>query len=103
MPAISPQQIISLSEFPIGSEDSVKDTVPLCVDLDGTLLRTDLLHESVLLLLKKHWWYLFVLPWWVWQGKAVLKQKIASRVELADLKLPLRDEVVALVKAARAE
>ena len=28
------------------------DHVPLCVDLDGTLVRSDMLHESTLELLK---------------------------------------------------
>jgi len=38
---------------------------PLVVDLDGTLLRTDLLIESLLLLLKKRPLCLFLLPFWL--------------------------------------
>lgn len=35
---------------------------PLCVDLDGTLVRTDLLAESIFALLKLNVLYLFLLP-----------------------------------------
>lgn len=41
------------------------DDVPLCVDLDGTLIRSNLFLESVLLMLKKKPWLLLVLPWWL--------------------------------------
>lgn len=55
---------------------------PLCVDLDGTLVRTDVLVESVFALLKRNILYLFLLPIWLCKGKANVKQKIADRVEL---------------------
>jgi hypothetical protein len=41
---------------------------PLCVDLDGTLIRTDLAVEHLLQLLKRNPLYLFLLPLWLWQG-----------------------------------
>jgi hypothetical protein len=44
----------------------------LCVDLDGTLIKTDLLFESVVRLLKYKPWLLFLLPVWLCRGKAVL-------------------------------
>ncbi|RZA36200.1 MAG: UbiA family prenyltransferase [Lysobacteraceae bacterium] len=74
--------------------------VPLCVDLDGTLLRSDLLHESVLALLRINPLYLFLLPLWLLKGKAVLKREIASRVSVDPALLPYDPEVLALLHAA---
>lgn len=67
---------------------------PLCVDLDGTLLRSDLLLESVLLLVSRNPLFLFALPWWLLRGKAALKQEISSRVELDPRHLPYDSRVV---------
>src|SRR5215831_14733344 len=66
----------------------------LCVDLDGTLIASDVLWESTLLLLRERPWLAFVLPFWLARGKAYLKQQIAARVQLDVERLPYRDEVV---------
>ena len=66
----------------------------LAVDVDGTLLRTDLLHESVFALLKKSPFYAFMLPLWLMRGKAHLKQMIANRVDLQVELLPYREDFV---------
>ena len=55
---------------------------PLCVDLDGTLVRSDLLIESTLVLLKRNPLYLLMLPIWLLRGKAHLKQQVADRADL---------------------
>ena len=62
--------------------------VPLCVDLDGTLIRSDVLWESMLLLLRANPLYLFVLPFWFLRGRAHLKQEIANRTHLNPENLP---------------
>ena len=59
-----------------------------CIDLDGALLRTDLLHESVLLLLRKNPLYLFALPVWLLGGKAGFKRQVAQRVRIDAETLP---------------
>src|ERR1041385_6355053 len=53
---------------------------PLCVDLDGTLIATDVLWESLVLLVKWHPRLLLSLPFWFLRGKAHLKQQLARRV-----------------------
>ena len=50
---------------------------PLCVDLDGTLCRSDTLVESLLVALKKKPWLLFWLPLWLLRGPAAFKQQVA--------------------------
>ena len=47
---------------------------PLIVDLDGTLIKSDLLFESSLALLKINPGYVFCLLLWLLRGKAYLKQ-----------------------------
>lgn len=66
--------------------------VPLAVDLDGTLIATDLLWESAFILLKKNPLYLFLLPIWLLSGKAHLKQQIARRIVIDASLLPYRQE-----------
>ena len=74
---------------------------PLCVDLDGTLIRTDLLLESTLALLKRNPLYLFVLPFWLLRGRASLKQRIAQRTKVDIPTLPWDPRVVELLETER--
>lgn len=64
------------------------EKVPLCVDLDGTLIKTDVLWESLMLLIKRNPLYLLALPFWLMRGRAFLKQQIATRTELNPAALP---------------
>lgn len=61
--------------------------IPLCVDLDGTLIRSDLLWESVVVAVKRAPWTLLQIPFWLLRGRARLKHEIARRgpVEAATL------------------
>lgn len=61
---------------------ALQDQVPLCVDLDGTLIRSDLLVESLLSLVRTNPLYLFLLPGWLLGGKARFKREIAERTAL---------------------
>jgi hypothetical protein len=72
----------------------------LVIDLDGTLLRTDLLLESALALLASRPWLLFAFPVWLWRVRAHLKRQIASRVALDFQALPWDERVLALARAA---
>ena len=66
-------------------------TVPLCVDLDGTVIRTDLLWESMVQLIRRNPLYLFaVLAWWM-RGRAYLKAQIARRVTVDMAALPCHE------------
>jgi len=75
---------------------------PLAVDLDGTLVRTDLLVECLLALLKHKPVFVFVLPLWLLKGKAYFKQQIARRVSLDVSTLPYRQDLLDYLKAQRA-
>jgi 4-hydroxybenzoate polyprenyltransferase len=68
--------------------------VPLCVDLDGTLIKTDLLWEALLLLLKRQPLLVFRIPLWLLKGRAYFKREIECRVTLDVTALPYNEEVV---------
>lgn len=78
------------------------DKIPLCVDLDGTLIRTDLLVESFLILIKQKPWLVFVIPFWLLRGKSVLKEEIASRVDLNVETLPYQSGLVEFLRKEHA-
>ncbi len=63
-------------------------TVPLCVDLDGTLVKSDTLVDSVLALVRQNPRALLSLPGWLAQGKAALKQHVTHAVTLDVASLP---------------
>lgn len=56
--------------------------IPLAVDLDGTLLNTDMLLESLCALIMKNPFYIFLIPFWLIHGKGSFKHQAARRVHL---------------------
>jgi 4-hydroxybenzoate polyprenyltransferase len=74
----------------------------LCVDLDGTLIRGDLLWECVLVLLKTRPVTLLLLPFWLLSGRASLKRKLAARIDLNPACLPYRQQVLDLIQQEKA-
>src|SRR5258708_36288572 len=74
----------------------------LCVDLDGTLIRGNLLWECVLVLLKTHPGTLLLLPFWLLAGRASLKRHVAARTHLDPARLPYRHQVLELIQQEKA-
>lgn len=88
------------------SEDvalSVSDPVPLVVDMDGTLLRTDTLHESVIGALVASPATLLLMPGWLREGRHGFKARIAQRFLPDAALLPVEPKVVELIENARTE
>jgi 4-hydroxybenzoate polyprenyltransferase len=75
-------------------------SLPLAVDLDGTLIRTDSLWEGIFAALRNAPWLLFFMPVWLFRGKAYFKKRIAKASNLDASLLPYDPVVVAYVKAA---
>ena len=78
-------------------------TIPLVVDLDGTLCRTDTLHEGLLALAATKPWTLLQMPKWLSEGRAGLKARLADQGVVAPDELPFNEAVIEMLKAARAE
>jgi 4-hydroxybenzoate polyprenyltransferase len=76
--------------------------IPLCVDLDGTLIRTDLLMESALSLLRRNPLNVFRFAGWLLHGKARLKREIAQRTEIDVTLLPYEQRLVDWLRADQA-
>lgn len=72
--------------------------IPLCVDLDGTLLRTDTTWEALLLLLKHHPSRIPLLPFWAFKGKLHFKEMLARSVVMDVRHFPLNEELYAHLK-----
>lgn len=75
--------------------------LPLCVDLDGTLIHTDLFIESLLALAKRSPLSLLMLPFWLLRGKAFAKRQVAARVSIDPVSLPYNRNVIELIEQAR--
>jgi 4-hydroxybenzoate polyprenyltransferase/phosphoserine phosphatase len=76
---------------------------PLVVDLDGTLIHTDMLHESVLKGLRNNPWDTFCIPYWLSRGKAVLKRQLAHRNDFDPNSLPYNHDLLDWLKQQRAQ
>lgn len=76
-------------------------TVPLVIDLDGTLLRSDLLLETGLSFLRHRPLHLHKPLGWLGKGKAMLKEKLALATHVEIDNLPYDPQVIALIEAER--
>lgn len=72
------------------------------VDLDGTLTPTDTLIESVVLLLRQQPWMVLPLIWWLLQGRAEFKSRVAAACRLPVEHLPWRQEFLDWIRAEKA-
>ncbi|WER45175.1 UbiA family prenyltransferase [Cupriavidus sp. WKF15] len=77
-------------------------SMPLVVDLDGTLIRTDMLHESALSLLRDSPGSVLRIPLWLSRGKAVLKERLAGLVDIDPASLPYNAELLEWLKVQKA-
>ena len=76
----------------------------VCADVDGTVLATDLLYESLLVSLKRQPWIVFLLPFWLIRGRAYLKSRLAHYGGGLNFSLlPIHSEVVDYLKHRAAE
>ncbi len=74
--------------------------LPLAVDLDGTLIATDLLWEGLFLLIRKNPLFAFAAVYWALSGgPARLKCEIAQRVDIDPSALPYRPEVLSRLRS----
>ncbi|WP_174625713.1 UbiA family prenyltransferase [Candidatus Methylobacter favarea] len=75
---------------------------PLVVDLDGTLIHTDMLHESALRALRDNPFDTLRIPFWLLKGKASLKKNLADRTDFDATSLPYNQDLLDWLKQQRA-
>lgn len=83
--------------------DGASPPPPLCVDLDGTLLLTDTLHEQLLRLVRRDPLKLLALPLWLKPGKAAFKRRLAEAVPLDLATLPVNEPLLDYLAAEHAK
>ncbi|MBP9900522.1 MAG: UbiA family prenyltransferase [Verrucomicrobiota bacterium] len=76
--------------------------VPLAVDLDGTLIRTDMLWESLGRLLCRHPFVALRVPFWLRRGRAYCKQQLVARVTVDPATLPYHKAFLDWLKEQKA-
>ena len=72
--------------------------IPLCVDLDGTLVKLDTLHQAIFLLLRRDFSSLFRIPGWLLKGKAYFKDQVMQRIVLDAEALPYNQTFLAWLR-----
>ena len=72
--------------------------LPLCVDLDGTLVKSDTLADSVCVLARTHPWDLLRLPGWLLGGKARFKREVSARAPLDAAHLPYNEALIVYLR-----
>lgn len=76
---------------------------PLVVDLDGTLIKTDLLLENFYVEIKQNPRSFFLIPGWLAKGRAFLKETLASRAQLNVQTLPYNNSFLFFLREQYAQ
>ncbi len=77
--------------------------LPLVVDLDGTLVKTDFLYESFLLFIKQNPLNVFLaLFWLITENRGVMKSRIAERVDIDVSLFPYNSVFIDWLKTEKA-
>ena len=82
---------------------SLSTDIPLVVDLDGTLLCTDLLLETGMAFIKRRPLNFYKPLIWLVKSKASLKEALATRTNIDVTVLPYDQDVIELIKTARSD
>lgn len=78
-------------------------SLPLCIDLDGSLLRIDTLHQAAFSAVLADCRLLLRMPQWLAAGRARLTQELAARWPFVAAQLPYSEALLRLIERERAE
>lgn len=81
---------------------SVPLSMPLVLDLDGTLIAGDLLYKSFFSILRRNLLIVFSCAGWLLRGRAALKRQLALRNRIDWDRLRLHQDVLDLAKREKA-
>lgn len=73
-------------------------TRPLCVDLDGTLIASDILEESILLYGGRNPWRYLKIAFWLCKGRPYLKKKLGELAALDPSRLAYHQDFLDYLK-----
>lgn len=83
--------------------ESAGSGCPLCVDLDGTLVKSDTLADGLCQLIRRQPLQIVRIPLWLAGGRARLKSEVARRASLDAARLPYNAAVRRSLQAQRRE
>ena len=92
---------ISVSQAPVQELAPAVSHRPLCVDLDGTLVKSDTLLDSLLVLTRTRPLDLLRVPQWLLRGKAAVKAEVGARVSLDVRHLPYNRPLLEFLETER--
>ena len=98
MSSTSSSSVSSVTSARPHRTDNHISTVPLCVDLDGTLVKSDTLVDSVLVLARQNPRALLAIPGWLTKGKAAFKRQVTQAVTLDVAALPYNQPLLEFLK-----
>lgn len=78
------------------------ERAPLCVDLDGTLVRTDTLVEGIASILSRQPLALFRMMGWLFGGRASFKKRVAAEARFDAATLPYNRSLLQMLRQERA-
>ncbi len=84
--------------MPLTPDSPPANQIPLVVDLDGTLIKTDLLWESLARLLRRNPFQIFQILFWWTRGRAFLKKQLVRRVKIDPATLPYHKSFLAFLR-----
>lgn len=79
------------------------DSLPLVVDLDGTLIKTDMLAETASMFLLEHPFHIFKVFGWLAAGKSTLKSRLADVTSVDVTMQPYNEELLTWLRAEKAQ
>jgi 4-hydroxybenzoate polyprenyltransferase/phosphoserine phosphatase len=85
-----------------GSRSLNATEVPLCVDLDGTLVKSDTLVDTVIVLARQSPRSLLQFPKWISEGKASFKRKVSTLASIDVVHLPYNQPLLEYLREQHA-
>ncbi|MCX7879126.1 MAG: UbiA family prenyltransferase [Ignavibacteria bacterium] len=77
--------------------------LPICVDLDYTVINSDILIESILLFIKQNPLHIFLLFFWFLKGKTYLKRQLHRKVKIDIANLPYNENILNFLRKKKKE
>lgn len=85
------------------ADNKSEQEIPICVDLDETLISSDSLADSIFCAIKNHPHIIFLLPFWILKGKFYFKKRILHYYQINPETLPYRAEILDFLKQKKSE
>lgn len=80
---------------------NLSNNIPLIVDLDNSLIDTDLFYQSSMGAFRKNPMLIFIYPFWFLRGKGYFKEQLVKRFSIDASTLPYNQTVIDYIKTRK--